>query len=731
MGKTRLAFQVGVTAAQAFPDGVHVVELAGLHDPGLLVDIMAAALDLRNQRARLTLDLVVEHLRTKRTLLIVDNCEHLLPVCVEVVDSLLRALPELRVLATSRHVLGITGERTFLVSPLRVPLPEREPSAEELLTYSAVALFEQRAAAVLPGFKVTQDNAMTVGRLVRCLDGLPLALELAAARMRTLTVQDILEWTEQRFNLLTGGSRAALPRHQTLRALMDWSHELCSERERTLWARASVFAGGFDLEAAEAVCTSADLPRHEVLDVVHGLVEKSVLIRQEHGGRCRYRMLETVREYGQAHLAASGELAMLHRRHRDHRLDLAARAQDHWFGPDQVAWLTRLVSEHANLRAAMDFCLDTPGEVAAGMALATLPRHYWIAHGGLGEGRRWLSRLLAVGTQNSAARVEALGTYAYLGLMQGAVEESMPVITEYQQAAKQLQDATAFAWAQHHLGLAAAFRGEAERAAELFENAVAQHRAAGDLAGATECMFKLAITVCICGDTDRALSLCRECQTITSEHGETWIRADALFAECLVHWQLGDHDTAEALARQALHFLRPLSDRWGIALCVEVVAWHAAAVGDAERAACLLGILQSLWQAIGGPLSAAPFMTGSHQQCEQDVRAALAQAQFERALRRGAGFTLDEALACVLDKAPAAPASPWDEGPYRGIALTPREREVAELIAAGMSNKDIAASLTIAQRTAESHVGRVLAKLGLTSRSQLAAWIHQRRTPAP
>ncbi|MER6618017.1 ATP-binding protein [Streptomyces xantholiticus] len=563
VGKTRLAYHIGVTMARAFPDGVRVVELAGLRDPGLLVDTVAASLGLRNQRAHLTLDLVVEHLRTKRMLLVVDNCEHLAVECAKVIDALLRALPDLRVLTTSRHVLGITGEGTFVVSPLPVPLAKRDWSAEELRRYSAVVLFEQRAASVLPGFEVTQDNAMAVGRLVHWLDGLPLALELAAARMRTLTLQDILVRMEQRFTLLTGGSRAALPRQQTLRELMDWSHELCSEGERTLWARASVFLGGFDLEAAEAVCTSADLPEHAVLDVVHGLVAKSVLIRQENNGRARYRMLETVREYGQEHLAESGALARFRRRHRDHHLEIAARARDGWFGPDQVAWMARLRSEHANLRAALDFCLDTPGEAATGMELATRPRHYWIAHGGIGEGRRWLSRLLAAGTQDSAARAEALGTYAYLGLMQGAVAEAAPLVIEFQQAATRLQDASALAWAQHHLALTAGFRGEAARAAEFFEDAMTQHRAVGDVAGAAECMFKLAIAVCM-GDTDRALSLCQECQTITSEHGESWIRVDALFAECLVRWQIGERDTAEALARQSpasASALRPMGYR--------------------------------------------------------------------------------------------------------------------------------------------------------------------------
>ncbi|MDL2079926.1 LuxR C-terminal-related transcriptional regulator [Streptomyces sp. GXMU-J15] len=722
VGKTRLALQVGAGATGAFPDGVALVELAGLADPGLVVETLAAALGLQNQRARVTLDVVAEHLRPRKALLVVDNCEHLADACAQVLGALLGAAPDLRVLATSRQVLGITGEQTFPVPPLPVPAPDGAPDAEELLRYHSVTLFEQRAAAVLPGFRVTADNAADVARLVHRLDGLPLALELAAGRIRSLTLKEILARLEDRFALLTGGSRAASPRQQTLSGLMDWSYDLCSPREQALWARLSVFPGDFDLEAAEAVCAGADLPAHAVVDAVHGLVEKSILNRQEHDGRARYHALETVRAYGRQRLAASGELALHRRRHREHCLDLAARAQRHWFGPEQVTWLARLRREHANLRAALDFCLDTPGEASAGLTLASLPHHYWITHGALSEGRRWLSRLLAADQEPGAARTRALGTYAYLGIMQGAVAETVPVIAEYERAAEEARDASALAWSRHHRAMAAVFSGELTRAAQLLEDAVRRHRAVDDPAGAAECGFKLAVVVGLLGDTDRALELCQESQDVTAAHGESWIRADALFAESLIRWQRGERARADAPAREALRLLRPLTDRWGIALCVEVVAWNAAADGAMERAARLLGILRRLWEAIGGTLFAAPFMTESHRRCETDVRRALPERVYERAVRRGAGLTLDEALAYVLEESPA------DEEPYERAGLTRREREVAGLVAAGLSNKEIAARLLITRRTVESHVGRTLAKLGLTSRSQLTAWAHRRRS---
>ncbi|WP_236244599.1 LuxR C-terminal-related transcriptional regulator [Streptomyces sp. CC210A] len=630
-------------------------------------------------------------------------------------------------------------------------------SAGEALRYEAVALFAQRAAAVLPGFRVTDGNAAAVADLVHRLDGLPLALELAAARMRTLTLREITERLDDRFALLTGGNRAALPRQRTLRELMDWSHDLCSDRERTLWARASVFVGGFDLEAAEEVCAGPGLPGPAVVDAVHGLVEKSVLVRYEQDGRARFRMLETVRAYGQERLAEAAEAVRLRRKHRDHCLELARRAESAWFGPGQVGWFARLHGEHANLRAALDFCLHTPGEAAAGLALASLPRHYWISQGGLDEGRRWLALLLEAGPGRGPEHVAALGTHLYLGLMQGAVAETVPAIDAYEAEAERIGDASGLAWALHHRALAAAFRGELAAAAGLFGEAAARHRGGGDLAGAMECTFKHAIVLTMLGHTDRALALCRECRSVTSAHGETWIRADALFAESLIRWETGDRGAADGLARQAIRLLRPLGDLWGIALCVEILAWSAASDGGTRRAACLLGVLRSLWEAIGGALFAAPFMAASHERCERETRGALPTAEFERMLRHGAGLDFDEALAYVLEEpsarlpddvprdtpSPAAartarsaapPPSPrgtaraaGSAGPYSGTELTRREREVADLVAAGLGNQEIAARLVIARRTAESHVGRALAKLGLTSRTQLAAWVHERR----
>ncbi|MEU6067709.1 LuxR C-terminal-related transcriptional regulator [Streptomyces sp. NPDC047082] len=734
VGKTRLALRVASLVTGSFPDGVCFVELAHVRDPQLVGESISAALGLQDRTGHASLEAVADHVAHRRLLLILDNCEHLADTCAGAVAVLLRAAPHLHVLTTSRQVLGVTGEQTFVVPPLPTPEPDGPASLEEVRQYHSVVLFEQRAAAVLPGFRLGPDNAESAARLVHRLEGLPLAIELAAASMRTLGIAQIQERLEDRFAVLTSGSRAALPRQRTLRALMDWSYATCSSQERELWARASVFSGRFDLAAAEAVFADDALDSSLVVEVVQGLLEKSVLVRQGDvsGEVPRYRMLETVREYGHQRLVESGALSAVRRMHRDHYLRLTAEAQACCFGPQQAEWLARIRGDHANLRVALSYCLTTPGEVEAGLQLAVNPNHYWVCFGSLSEGRQWLSQLLAAESGDSRARTAALGSHAHLCMLQGAVDEGLAILEDYRRAAEALQDDSALAWTQHHLALAAAFRMDLPRAAEFFDEAMTRHRTLGDLAAAAECMFKLAIIVCLLGDVDRALALAAECRELTSAHGECWLTGDALFAQSLAHWQRGDRDAADDLARQALRLLQNVNDHWGMALCIEVVAWCAAATGKPRRAARLLGILRSLWDTIGGSnLCTAPFMCEGHQQCAKTLAAALPEAVRERAYQEGAALDIPAAIAHVLEEQPSLdpgedPAAEPD-GPVP-VKLTKREREVAELVAAGMSNKDIAAKLVIAPRTAENHVARTLAKLELTSRSQLAVWAYRQHT---
>ncbi|MEV5986292.1 LuxR C-terminal-related transcriptional regulator [Streptomyces sp. NPDC052051] len=735
VGKTRLALRAAADAARsAFPDGVYVAELADLRDPELLAPSVLGTLDVANPGrpgADATAALAAR-LRERRVLLVLDNCEHLIDACARLTDALLRAAPGLRVLATSRQPLGIAGEHVFSVEPLPVPDADAGHGARALSRNPAVALFADRAAAVLPGFAVTESDAAAVAELVRRLDGLPFAIELAAARIRTLTPQEILERLSDRFALLTGGSRVAADRQRTLRALIDWSHELCTERERLLWARVSVFRGGFDLESLEQVCADAELPPAALLDTLDALVARSIVnCRQKHG-RSRYHLLETVREYGHERLAASGSLDTLRGRHRNRYAELTARVGQEWFGHRQVDWFTRLRLDHPNLRAALEFCLERPGQARAGLALAVSPRHYWITAGLLSEGRHWLSHLLAADQArdgddaagpDAAVRVQAQVTDTYLGILQGDSEaDARRALAACEAAARRGGHRRESAWVWHHHGILAVWREDFAGAADLFARARAEFRAQGCLDAALECRVKFALVHAYAGEVAAADEACGEVERAARAHDESWLHGMALLARALLARRADAPADAIAHARAGIARLRPFQDWWDVAMCVEVIAWSTQ--DDPRRAARLLGVLRMLWESVGGRLGSAPFMRAQHLRFETAVREALPVAVFDREFRRGARATVDEAMAYVLDDAAGA------AGPGRRPGLTRRESQVAELVAEGLSNKDIAARLTIAQRTAENHVERILRRLGFTSRTQLAVWAYeQRETP--
>ncbi|WP_234045173.1 ATP-binding protein [Streptomyces adelaidensis] len=341
VGKTRLALEAATSMRKGFPDGVWLVDLASVRDPAAVAGATTTALSVPDLGARPVSDRLADHLARRRTLIVLDNCEHLADACARLAHALLSAAPGLRVLATSRASLGITGESVFTVPPLSVP-------------DEAVELLRDRAEAVRPSFRITDANRDVAMRLCERLDGLPLAIELAATRLRTLTVEQLGARLEDRFALLTGGSRTARPHQRTLRALIDWSHDLCSPGEQLLWRRLSVFAGGFDLEAAEEVCCGDGVPRSEILDLLDRLVTQSVVLTAENDSRPQYRMLETIREYGRGRLAESGEERRLLRRHRDFFRALAESSAAAWYGPGQEDGLARLRAHHGNLRVALE-----------------------------------------------------------------------------------------------------------------------------------------------------------------------------------------------------------------------------------------------------------------------------------------------------------------------------------------------------------------------------------------
>jgi len=417
VGKTRLALRAAADLRRGFVDGVWLIELAGLQDGALVTQTVFSALGLHDRAAAGSVANLVEFLAPRQLLLIVDNCEHVLADCAQLTTELLRACPGLRILATTRQALGVAGEHTLVVPPLALPGEHEVMVAERLRTYDAVELFAERAAAVRPGFVVDESNCEAVAAVCWRLEGVPLAIELAAGRLRALSAQQLLERLDDRFRVLTGGSRTALPRQQTLRALIDWSYELCSAGEQLLWARLSAFADGFDLDAVEEVCTSPELPVERVLDLVAGLVDKSVLVAEERAGRVRYQLPETLREYGLELLDSSGETIDVLRRHEEWCHRLAKQTQDEWAGPNQVEWFGRLQSDHGNVRAALTFCIENPVEAERGIEMVAAMRYYWLTSGRLREGQRWMHRLLSVAPETAAFRARGLYVAGYLDLM--------------------------------------------------------------------------------------------------------------------------------------------------------------------------------------------------------------------------------------------------------------------------------------------------------------------------
>jgi non-specific serine/threonine protein kinase len=718
VGKTRLALRTAAELRRTFPDGVWLIDLAPLMAGELLERTVAEALGFKNQSG---LSALPEYLGPKQLLMVLDNCEHLLDECAALVGKFLGMAPELRILATSRQMLHVEGEHVLDVEPLPVP---DEVTPDAVAQYEAIRLFEERTSAVVPGFTVNAANNEAVTQLCQRLDGIPLAIELAAVRMRALSAEQILDRLDDRFRLLTRGSPAAMPRQQTLRALIDWSYDLCSAEEQTLWERLSVFSGGCDLAAAEAVCSGDKIADEDVLYGLVALVDKSILLRKEYGNGSRYEMLETLRRYGRRRLVESGAETELRRRHRDWCRDLAAHAEAEWFGAHQMEWLTRLRLEQANVRTALDFCLNEPGEAWAALEIAAAMWSHRLSWSSLTEGHHWLERALTLEPGPSVARAKALWVDAWLVLLRGDPVGAAPLLGECGELAGQLGDEAELASAVQITGFAALLDGDFPRAIDLLEEAVTRHRVVGDLGRSWVALFQLAMATTLQGDA-RSVAVCQECLEICEREDAHWSISYALWVAGLDRWRRGDPHRATTMIRDAMERKLPYNDHLGIAQCIEVLAWIAADERDDERGAELLGAAQVVWRSIGTSLHGLGHLAGLHDQCDARLRRSLGDDAFTKALSRGSQLTLDDAVSYALNKTPAKGAEGTKTESVLDV-LTRREREIAALVAQGLGNKEIAATLVIAQRTAEGHIERILRKLGFTSRSQIAAvWVAQ------
>lgn len=798
-GKTRLALRLAedLLATAEYPNGLWWTDLADLADPSLVPQAVALSLGVREQPGRQLLETLADYAGPKRVLLILDNCEHLLAACAKVASALLRACPHLQVLATSREALHIPGEYTWPVPSLSLPPPYSFPAATELTLYDAVHLFVERARASLPDFAVTAQNAFAVAQICYRLDGIPLAIELAAARVRVLSAGQIAERLDSALSLLTRGSLLAVPRQQTLRATLDWSYDLLAPNEQALFRQLSVFAGTFALEAVEAVCagagiepgepgTEAGIEMAEILDLLSELVDKSLVAveRQEAGatlsGGTRYRLLDTIRQYGRERLAAAGETTLFQARHASWYLELAEQADLEHAGTQQVMWLDRLEAEHDNFRTALEWAMRAQ-QAEIGLRIGAALCEFWNVRDYRTEGRVWLNQVLSLSDGHEYPKLRArvllgAGTLA----RQGAdFEAARALLTESLAISRDLGDTTGFAAALGALGAVAVFQQDYATARSLIEESLSINRAAGDRHSLAVNLNRLGRVLYHQGDYALARSLLEECLALDRElskldKGRTignlglvcqaqgdFVQAHSCFRQYLAMsrevgseresanallWlarlaeKQGDPLAEQSYLRESLAVFWELRARDGTASCLAHLARRIAAGAQADGMAAAARLFAAIDTLLAEPPSLLlPVDPAEHERALGAVRAAMDKDAFAAAWAEGRAMmpeqVVEYALALLAPRGQALPAettppthppSPRQAARQQFGGLTAREREVAVLVAQGNSNAEIATALVTSKRTVEKHIGSILAKLGFTSRAQIVAWALER-----
>jgi predicted ATPase/DNA-binding CsgD family transcriptional regulator len=729
-GKTRLALEAAAEVVERFEDGVWWVELAPISTPDLVPQAVAQVLNVFEGPGRSLTEALADDLRELEIMLVLDNCEHLIDACARLAEALLHACPTLRILATSRELLGIAGERNFPVPPLSLPEAERLSAFENPAGYEAIRLFVDRAQAVVPGFELTEHNAPAVANLCRRLDGIPLAIELAAARVKALTVEQISSRLEGSFALLTGGSRTAMARQRTLRAAIDWSHDLLSEEEKILFRRLSVCSGGFTLDAAEAICAGEDIEPEEVLDLLSGLMAKSLLIVEERDGTARYRLLEIVGQYGREKLEDSGETELVRERHARFYLALAEAAETEL--REQEAWLRRLETEHANFRAALSWALDRPegqteGRAELGLRLAAslAQGRFWKAYG-QGEGRRWLERgLVEIGASaNKSVRAKALSQAGYLAIYQ----RSATLAGESMALYKELGDEKGIATSLFHLGQMAVHRGDQELARALRLEAEDLRKVLVDRQSVGLLILFSGMVYQQDGDLDRAEALYEEGLALNRQLGDLRGTAMCLNGLGVSALERVDTERAAAFYEEDIRMLRQLKDKTGTAYGLRGMACVAALRGDAARAARLWGAAEALGESIGLPLSSFDRSHPDYEARLDTVRSRLNdEAAWQAARAEGRAMTTEEAIEYALDVRQAALETTHDSS--RSSLLSAREAEILALVAQGLTNPQIARRLYLSPRTVGQHLRSVYRKLGVSSRAAAVREASRRGPP--
>jgi predicted ATPase/DNA-binding CsgD family transcriptional regulator len=718
VGKTKLALRAAADLSRGFPDGAWLVLLASIQDPMLVTQATFAALGLQDRSAGWSLSTLTEYLAVRRLLLVLDNCEHLLDACAVLAGTLLASCPDLHVLATSRQALGVAGEVRMVVPPMSLPCDPDEDSPSRLLASDAVWLLSERAAAVVPGFTVSADNAAGVADLCRRLDGIPLALELAAVRLASLSLEQLNRGLASELSILGTANRGAEARQQTLEATIGWSYRLLDERERLLWARLSVFAGGFQEDAAAEVCADTRIRADQIAGLLGALVDKSVLKRQlPDGGPPRYWLLETMRQYGWERLREAGEQAAVQQRHLAWVCELARQAGA-WDG-GQAEVFQRMSGERDNLWAALDFCSSDPAQVAAAAEAAEHLMAYWASHGPFGDVRRVLTSLADLAPENSLSRARLLWVAAIMALDQNDTEACRALSGESLRIGTELKDVQVAASALLVAAIPRWMDGDLAGATEQIDSALSLARLMRLDHVELNALDALCPLLAARGELDRAVEVGEQGLALSLDRGELWMRGYLLTFLAQAIWRQGDRRRAETRAREAATCARVIDDRQGLANVFETLASMAAESGRPQRAATLLGCAEQVRGQ--STMTLMDLYRPQHDQSVMAIVRAIGEMALDAACVRGRAMTIDEGVAfAVEDEQAPKPASAVKAS---DTELTSRQLEIARLIAVDLTNRQIADRLFLSERTVETHITNMLNKLGLNSRVQLSRWL--------
>ena len=706
LGKTRTALEVAGALLEEYPDGVWLAELGQLSDPALVPQVVATSLGVREVAGQGLIETLTAYLAERRLLLVLDNCEHLVEPCAALAESLLGKCAQLRMLATSQVRLGVAGEVAYRL----VPLPE------------AAQLFVDRARLSEPRFAETAANAEVIAQLCQRLDGIPLAIELAAARVKVMSVDELLARLDDRFRVLTDSSRTALPRHQTMRATVDWGYELLSKEERSLFRRLSVFAGGFTLDAVEAVCAGEGVDVADVMDLLARLVDKSLVAPEERSdGASRMRLLDTLRQYGRGRLAEENDGARFARRHALYFLELAEEARHDQRGARYSSWLARLEDEHDNLRAALETALAEPDEAA--LALATALLWFWDVRGYLTEGHDRLSKALNAAPGRTAGRARAADAAGWLSQRLGDFAAAGRHFEESISIAREIDEPLVLARALRNLSLIRLFSGLVEEAESLVAESLSVAGEIDDEASRAGSLLVMSLVAYFANDLAAARSHAQESADLHRKLGDEKVVAFLLACLASLAIDRADHAGATAHLAESLAISRAKGDRVDLAFVLETSASLAVATGEPERALLLAGAAAALRESVAA--LPVPLWRMKLESSLATARRALGPRAAEEAFAAGTRMSVAEAIDFaaraerVSDGSGAGPSPP---GPAGAAGLTKRELEIAVLVARGMTNKDMAKRLFIAPRTVDAHVEHIRNKLGYHSRAQVAAW---------